>query len=58
MKAMTVPAEGVSAVVGSEYVAAIREFVGDIWSIGRAQTNALSRESALRRISELRNTIS
>lgn len=57
VKAAMVPAEGVSAVVGSEYVAALQEFVGDSWDVEQSQMNALSLRRTVMRLCMLQDNL-
>lgn len=57
VKAALVPAEGVSAVVGPEYVIALQEFVGDAWDVGQAGTNALSLQRTVMRLWALQDNL-
>lgn len=50
VKAALVPAEGISAVVGPEYLAALQEFVGDSWDVEQAQMNSASLKRTVTRL--------
>lgn len=53
VKAAMVPADGVSAAVGPEYVVALQEFVGSVWDAEQAQVNASSLQRTLARLHAL-----
>jgi hypothetical protein len=57
VKAAMAPAEGVSAVVGPEYVAVLQEFVGKAWSVEIAAINAPSLQRTVMRLWALENNL-
>lgn len=53
VKAALVPGDGMSALVGPEYVAALQEFIGDVWDVEQALVNALSLQRTVMRLRTL-----
>lgn len=53
VRAALTPAKGVSALVGPEYVAALQEFVAQVWDVERAKLSAPSLQRAISRLQAL-----